>query len=87
MEKRRPGTPGALRSDAALLLCSAAVRGACGCWNRRELNSLAIVMGVGVDKGEEKNSVEVTVQIVQPSVLKSAGKGSGESPRARRLST
>ncbi len=47
-----------------------------GCWNRRELNTIAIVMGVGIDKGKENNEIEMTAQIVDTSNTKS---GSGES--------
>ncbi|WP_231630197.1 Ger(x)C family spore germination protein [Lysinibacillus sp. ZYM-1] len=40
-----------------------------GCWNKRELNELAIVTAVGVDKTDE--FIEISVQIVNPSQVAS----------------
>ncbi|WP_342532521.1 Ger(x)C family spore germination protein [Lysinibacillus sp. FSL K6-0057] len=40
-----------------------------GCWNKRELNELAIVTAVGIDKSDEL--VEISVQIVNPSQVTS----------------
>lgn len=55
-----------------------------GCWNRRELPSLAIVLGLGIDKGQGNNKLELTTQIVKTAGLKSStaneggpGEGSG----------
>ena len=45
-----------------------------GCWDRRELNSLAIVMGFGIDKAEAPDEVTLTVQIVK------SGAGSSQTP-------
>jgi spore germination protein KC len=45
---------------AALLLTT-------GCWDIREMNQLAMVMAVGIDKAEEPGRVSVTVQIARPS--------------------
>ncbi|MGF7186370.1 Ger(x)C family germination protein [Desulfitispora alkaliphila] len=36
-----------------------------GCWNRVELSERALVMGTGIDKGEE-GTVKVTIQVLQP---------------------
>ncbi|HWI62303.1 MAG TPA: Ger(x)C family spore germination protein [Symbiobacteriaceae bacterium] len=47
---------------------------ATGCWDLREMNQLALVMAVGVDKAETPGRVQVTVQIARPSAR---GKGSG----------
>lgn len=58
---------------------------ASGCWNKREIKNMAIVMGAGFDNGQ-KGKVKVTVQIANPSKMKGAagqsggGGGSGESP-------
>lgn len=38
-----------------------------GCAGKRELNDLALVMAVGIDKGEEENSFKVTAQIARPA--------------------
>jgi germination protein, Ger(x)C family len=35
----------------------------CGCWDKKELNELAIVLGVGIDKAKTSNDIEMTVQI------------------------
>jgi spore germination protein KC len=37
------------------------------CVGKRELNELALVMAVGIDKGEKENSFKVTAQIARPS--------------------
>lgn len=44
-----------------------------GCWNSRELDNLAIVMGVGVDKPKESGKVQITAQIVKPGEISSSG--------------
>ncbi|QHE52432.1 Ger(x)C family spore germination protein [Pontibacillus sp. HMF3514] len=36
-----------------------------GCWSKKELDNLAIVTGIGIDKAEE--GYEVTVQIINPA--------------------
>lgn len=46
-----------------------------GCWNRREMNDLAIAVGMGIDKAED-GQYEVLVQVVDPSEV-SARKPSG----------
>lgn len=43
-----------------------------GCWSRRELNQLGIVLGTGFDLSE-KGQVEVTAQIVKPDAMKAGG--------------
>ncbi|MGE7092598.1 Ger(x)C family spore germination protein [Lysinibacillus sp. NPDC048646] len=48
------------------------------CWSKRELNELAIVVAVGVDKVEEE--YEVSLQIVNPSEVSSSKPSSGQSP-------
>jgi spore germination protein KC len=50
------------------------------CWDRTELNNLAIVVGMGFDnKGE--NQIEVSTQIVNPGeVASKTGGGGGASP-------
>lgn len=48
-----------------------------GCWSRRELNEIALVIGLGVDKiGDE---YVVSTQVVDPSEISSKG-GSGRAP-------
>ena len=49
-----------------------------GCWNRRELNTLAIVQAVGIDRTDD-GQINVSLQILKPSAIKSSTseKGSG----------
>ncbi|CAG7646894.1 Ger(x)C family spore germination protein [Paenibacillus allorhizosphaerae] len=50
-----------------------------GCWDRRELNDLAIAVGLGLDKQE--NNIRVTTQIVNPGeVATKKGMGGYSTP-------
>lgn len=42
-----------------------------GCWNRRELNTLAIVQAIGIDRTED-GQINVSLQILIPSAIKSS---------------
>ncbi|AOT69631.1 Ger(x)C family spore germination protein [Geosporobacter ferrireducens] len=44
-----------------------------GCWNRRELNTLGIVYGIGVDKDNETGELILTTQVVRAGALKQEG--------------
>jgi Ger(x)C family germination protein len=46
------------------------------CWSARELNDIAIVMGVGIDKAKELNELDMTVQVVDPTQIKGGAKDS-----------
>lgn len=46
-----------------------------GCWSRRELNDLAISVGMGFDKKDDQ--VQVTIQIVNPGEVASKRGGTG----------
>ncbi|WP_313894094.1 Ger(x)C family spore germination protein [Psychrobacillus sp.] len=48
-----------------------------GCWNRRELNELAITMAIGIDKLEDEYLV--SAQVVVPAEVSASG-GKGGSP-------
>ncbi|MDK2985716.1 MAG: spore germination protein [Clostridia bacterium] len=48
-----------------------------GCWNRRELDTLAIVFGVGIDKAKKPGNIEITAQVIKPGEMKSPQGGSG----------
>lgn len=62
-----------------LLLCSVLLG---GCWDRREVNDVAFVMGTGLDK--EGDQYRVTMQIALPGQLGSSGStGGGEVPVVR----
>ena len=47
-----------------------------GCWDKRELNELAITMALGIDKSDD--GYKVTAQVAVPSELSSKG-GPGHS--------
>lgn len=49
-----------------------------GCWDRKELNDLAIVTGMGIDEINEKK-MELTVQLFIPKVVGSQMMGGGSS--------
>lgn len=49
-----------------------------GCWNRRELNDLAITVGMAIDKADD--GYKVTVQIVDPSEVASRKGGADRAP-------
>lgn len=45
-----------------------------GCWNRRELSTLAIVQAFGIDRAED-DQVSISAQILKPSQVKESEKG------------
>lgn len=52
-----------------------------GCWNRRELDTLAIVSGASIDKAKEPGKINIMVQIIKASEIKTpGGGGGGEDP-------
>lgn len=53
-----------------------------GCWNRREIETLAFVMAAGVDQAAQPSKVQITVQIARPTALASTTGGSGATERA-----
>jgi len=52
-----------------------------GCWSRKELQELAIVLGAGVDRTPD-GQVQLTLQLSRPSVMP-AGPQGGLSERRR----
>ena len=49
-----------------------------GCWDRRELNGLALVMGVGIDVCPEDEEIDLTVQVIKTEAMATpAGNGGG----------
>lgn len=55
----------------SLLLCFLL----CGCWNRREISKIAIVMGFAVDAGKQEDELEITAQIANTRTIASASEG------------
>ncbi|KEQ24543.1 Ger(x)C family spore germination protein [Paenibacillus tyrfis] len=58
-----------------LVLCASLMT---GCWNRRELNELAIAVAIGIDKAG--NQHQVTVQVVNPSEISKKTSGVPYAP-------
>lgn len=54
----------------AVIVCTSLLT---GCWNRREMNALAIAVGVGLDKVGDQ--VQVSVQVVNPNKVSSQQSG------------
>lgn len=52
-----------------------------GCWNRREIGKIAIVMGFAVDKGEE-DEIDITAQIANTRTI-AASENSGKGGEAK----
>jgi spore germination protein KC len=51
------------------------------CWNSRELNDLAIVSAIGIDKVPDKEEYQVTFQVVNPSAMATnMGASTGQPP-------
>lgn len=75
-----------MKSRIALLLkimiCVFLILSITGCWNSRELDKFAIVMGVGFDKPKESGKVQLTAQIVKPGELKAPKKEGGGGDNA-----
>ncbi|MEC0182040.1 Ger(x)C family spore germination protein [Paenibacillus peoriae] len=67
------------RKAACLLLILTMTLLLTGCWNRTELNELAIAVGMGIDKLGDQ--FQVSVQVVDPGQVSSkGGGGSGRAP-------
>jgi len=60
----------------ALIICI--ILTCSGCWDRRELKSLAIISGFAIDRVPGTNQVQVTVQILNISKVSSGSQGGGE---------
>ena len=45
-----------------------------GCWNRREMDTLAIVQAIGIDK-TENGGISLTIQIIKPGEIKAPAGG------------
>jgi spore germination protein KC len=47
-----------------------------GCWSRKELNEIAIILGTGVDYTKD-NKIQLTYQLVRPAAFGGGGMGGG----------
>ncbi|WP_052702860.1 Ger(x)C family spore germination protein [Paenibacillus beijingensis] len=53
-----------------------------GCWNSRELNTLAIVSALGIDQGAGDNQYRLSFQVINPSTVSSGQTGGTGGNRA-----
>ncbi|MDF2880471.1 MAG: grkC [Clostridiaceae bacterium] len=60
---------------AQLIICIFIALNLTSCWSAHELNKIAIVMGVGMDKGKEPDTIEMTVQLAKVLEMKGSSKG------------
>lgn len=65
-----------------IVICALAIALLSGCGTSRELNELGIVIGVGIDKGDEADTVKITAQVVKPGEISSGGKSGGGGDEA-----
>lgn len=63
------------RSRFSLLVAIVLLMPLAGCWDRRELNELAVSVAMGIDKVD--GQYQVTVQVVQPGEVTAKKTGSG----------
>jgi spore germination protein KC len=61
----------------AVILCTLLLT---GCWDRKELNEIGIVVAVGLDQDNETGKIIMTSQVVRPGALKKDGGGGPSSP-------
>ncbi|WP_226000342.1 Ger(x)C family spore germination protein [Paenibacillus sp. BJ-4] len=66
------------RRAACLLLIFTMTSLLTGCWNRTELNELAIAVGMGIDK--QGDQFQVSVQVVDPGQVSAKSGGDGRAP-------
>lgn len=59
------------------IICALLVVNLGGCWSRHELDTLGIVMGIGLDQPEASDKVKITAQIVKPGDIKSSKQAGG----------
>ncbi|WP_199883970.1 Ger(x)C family spore germination protein [Anaerosinus massiliensis] len=58
-----------------------------GCWNRRELNELGIVVAAAIEKDTESDQYILTAEIVRPAALSKDSGGSSMTKNANELVT
>ena len=68
-----------MKQAVKILLAVVLVLALTGCWNRRELDTLGIVVGIGIDAGQEEDSIRVTAQLVDAGNLSEGGSKEGGS--------
>jgi spore germination protein KC len=61
----------------AIILCFLLLT---GCWDRRELNEIGLVLAVAVDKDTLTNEFIISCEVARPNVLKKDGGDGGKAP-------
>jgi spore germination protein KC len=54
---------------------------AAGCWDRRELDEMSIVFGVGLDTTEKPDNIKMTAEIIKPGEMKGGGASQGTAAK------
>lgn len=80
MKKQAAGA----RLILAFLLCILLPLNLCSCWSRRELNTLAIVLGTGLDKGNRPDTLKLTAQVVKAGEIRAPSSESGGDTASRK---
>ncbi|SBW09173.1 putative Germination protein, Ger(X)C family [uncultured Eubacteriales bacterium] len=75
--------PKNVRRAAGLLSCVLLVLCLNACWSQRELNKLAIVVGTGLDVGDEPDTLKITAQVVKASEIGSGSPGKGKTSEGK----
>jgi len=70
-----------MKKEIAFILITAIGLTLGSCWSRSELNELAIVTAVGLDKIENDDELLVSLQIIKPSEIKSTSDGGGSGSK------
>lgn len=68
------------RRIAVILIAAVILFPLTGCWDRKELNELGIVVAIGIDKIDDTGKFLLTSQVVRPSALKKQQGGTGNEP-------
>jgi len=71
---------GRIKKTAVCMLCAILLG---GCWNSHELDTLGIVMALGIDKAEGGGAVRITAQMVKPGEIGAADKNGGGGDAAK----
>ncbi|UOO36791.1 Ger(x)C family spore germination protein [Oscillospiraceae bacterium CM] len=67
----------AVRKIVTFIVAACLMAGLSGCYDRRELDTLGIVLGVGLDKSETEGETDVTVQMANPGGASSSKSSKG----------
>jgi len=71
-----------LKNPVKLLIICVLVTSLAGCWDQKELDQKAYVIGIGLDKAEQEGKVKVTYLIANPEVgSQQSGGGTNEPTR------